>query len=294
MAVATQKSHPDFIFTTLRDYQKSILGQPDEKMFQQVVTRFTPEAFYTLRKYLHTVGDPTRATALDLVGQMFSLAGCDNLWRALFLQEAVEIAGHLQEASRIFGLGHDPFHKQCADDFLSLRKDQQVLRQKYNDTEIIPSDCTSVMGTITAVISYATSQPREQHRLFTDADKIAKKFRVPEKRLWHAKVKALKDSQQWSNLKLLAESSRKPPIGLVPFCKAVIDGNQPEAEIRQYIDLLSNTQERFEVYMYGKYWTQALGEAFQLKDAQKMVNIKHLTNDANVHARADELLSELA
>ena len=63
-----------------------------------------------------------------------------------------------------------------------------------------------------SVIHYAAANQREQHRLLADADKIAKKFRIPEKRVWHIKVKAFADSKQWSNLRLLADS-KKSPIG---------------------------------------------------------------------------------
>lgn len=89
---------------------------------------------------------------------------------------------------------------------------QQILRTKYGVYEVA-QESTSVTALMSSVIHYAAVNQREQHRLLSDADKIAKKFRIPEKRVWHIKVKAFADSKQWSNLRLLADSKSKSPIG---------------------------------------------------------------------------------
>ena len=199
-----------------------------------------------------------------------------------------------QEASRIFGLGNSAFHKACTDEYLALRKDQDTLRKKYNSDTIIPdSASSSVAATIAAVIKSAANNPREQHRLVVDADKIAKKFRVPEKRLWYIKVKAYAESEQWSNLRLLADS-RKPPIGFKPFARVAIDGGQTETEVLRYIEGIVDPEEKYDTLCYGKFWSKALDEAYRLRDARRIHNVKLLCSSADLQLRADELLGRLS
>lgn len=199
----------------------------------------------------------------------------------------------LQEASRIFGLGKETaFDKSCTDDFLELLKDQEVLRTKYGAFEVCP-ESSSVTATISSVIHYAASNVREQHRLLADADKIGKKFRIPEKRLWHIKVKAFAESEQWSNLRILGDSRAKPPIGYKPFARAVIRGKQPESEVLRYIRRITLPEERYDLFCEAALWKKALDEAFRMRDGRRIVNVKTLCNSNDIQLLAGELMAQL-
>jgi len=201
---------------------------------------------------------------------------------------------HFQEASRIFGLGKDTaFHKSCTDDYLELLKDQEVLRTKYGASEVAP-ESSSVTATISSVIHFAATNVREQHRLLADADKIGKKFRLPEKRLWHIKVKAFADSEQWSNLRILADSRSKPPIGFKPFARAVIHGKQGNAEILRYIDRITVPEERYDLFCEAELWKKALDEAAKLKDGRRVLNVKTLCNSSEIQLLADQTMAQIA
>ena len=79
---------PDFIFYTLMEYQKSCLAStPDAAKGNQtfmgtVVTKFTPEAFHTLRRYLGTMPDVKNFINLQLRAQKFTDAGVSMARRA--------------------------------------------------------------------------------------------------------------------------------------------------------------------------------------------------------------------
>lgn len=153
---------------------------------------------------------------------------------------------------------------------------------------------SSVTETIASVIFFAAANVREQHRLLADADKLAKKYRIPEKRTWHIKVKAFADSNQWSNLRILADSRSKPPIGFKPFARAVIKGKQSAAEILRYIERVSVPEERYDLFCEASLWKRALEEAVKMKDARRILNVKTLCNSSEVALLADQMMGRLA
>lgn len=185
------------------------------------------------------------------------------------------------------------FHKACTDDYLELLKDQEVLRTKYSSPEVAP-ESSSVVKTISSVLHFAGTNEREKHRLMTDADKIAKKFRVPEKLLWHTKVKAFAETGQWGNLRTLADSKAKPPIGFKPFARAAIRGHQAANEIMRYIERVSDAEERFCLFCEASMWKRALEEAFKMKDEHRIMTVKASCNNSEYQMMADQLLARLA
>jgi vacuolar protein sorting-associated protein 16 len=145
-----------------------------------------------------------------------------------------------------------------------------------------------------AVLHYAAVNEREKHRLLTDADKIAKKFRVSEKMLWYAKVKAFSETGQWENLRLLSDSKAKPPIGFKPFARAAIKGEQSVTEIMRYIERVALPEERYGLFCEAGLWKRALEEAAKLRDERRIVDVKTRCNNSEVQMKADQILAKLA
>lgn len=258
-----------------------------------VVTKFTPEAFHTLRRYLGT-SDVKSVTNLLLRAQRFTDAGAATALRALKESDSREKQGILAEASRVFGLGKETaLYKSCTDDYLELLKDQEVLRTKYSSADVAPEG-SSVAKTIASIIHFSALNAREQHRLLGDVDKLAKKFRVSEKRLWHIKVKAFADSGQWSNLRMLSESKTKSPIGYKPFARAAIQGKQTANDIIRYIDRVTVPEERYDLFCEALMWKNALEEAGKLRDGNRILNVKQLCNSLEIQMQADQMLGRLA
>lgn len=144
------------------------------------------------------------------------------------------------------------------------------------------------------MIKFAADNVREQHRLLADAEKLAKKYRVPEKRYWHIKVKALAESSQWSSLRILSESRTKPPVGFKPFARAAIRGKLTSVEIIKYIDRVAAPEERYDLFCEAFLWKRAIEEAVKLKDTQRILNVKTLCNSSEIQILADESLARLA
>jgi len=167
------------------------------------------------------------------------------------------------------------------------------LRTKYGVYEVAP-ESSSITATIASVITYAAVLQREQHRLLADADKLGKKYRIPEKRFWHIKVKAFADSKQWSNLRILADSKSKSPIGYKPFARAVIKGKQNVNEIMRYVDRVVIPEERYDLLCEAELWKPALEEAVKMKDPRRIINVKTLCNNSDIQLLADQMMGRIA
>lgn len=154
-------------------------------------------------------------------------------------------------------------------------------------------DSSSVTVLMASVIHYAATNQREQHRLLADADKIAKKFRIPEKRVWHIKVKAFADSKQWSNLRILADS-KKSPIGYKPFARAVIKGKQTPTEIARYVDRVAIPEEKYDLLCEAEMWKPALEEAAKMRDQRRILNVKSLCQQSDIQLMADQMMGRIA
>lgn len=301
VAVATTARDADYIFHTVLEYQKYCMSTTSDatkanQMFQSsVVTKFTPEAYNTLRRYMETMPDMKNVINLQLRAQKFTSAGVTVARKAVAkrgdFREKISI---LAEASKVFAMGKETnFYKTCTDDYLELLKDQEVLRTKYGAAEVAP-DSSSVIATITSILRYAAMNEREQNRLLTDAEKVAKKFRVSEKMYWHTKVRAFAETGQWNNLKKLADSKAKPPIGFKPFARAAIHGGRSPSEVLKYIDRVTVPEERFSLLCEAGIWKRALEEAYKLKDERRIMDVKSRCGSPELQMQADQMLARLA
>jgi vacuolar protein sorting-associated protein 16 len=301
VAVATAARDADFIFYTTMEYHKQCMAQAqdpnkaNQAFMSTVVTKFTPESFNTLRRYMGTLPDLKNQISLQVRAQKFSDAGMSLARSAIDgTHESREKQAILGEASKVFGMGKDTgFQKSCTDDYIELLKDQEILRTKYSAAEVAP-DSSSAVSTINSILRFAGKNEREQHRLLNDADKVAKKFRIPEKMLWQAKVKAFSETKQWTNLRTLADSRTKPPIGFKPFARAAIKGRQPAGDVLRYIDRVVIPEERFSLYGEAGMWAKALDEAAKMKDERRIIDVKARCNNPEIQLAADQVLGRLA
>ena len=302
IAVATTHRDGDYIFSITMEYERSCTAghsggdasATQAAFFATVASKFTPEGFHMLRRYLLAGSTNIKDVAnLLLRAQRFTDAGSTIALRAIRHMDPRERHGMLMEASRVFSSGKETsFQKSCTDDQIELLKDLDTLKNKYGAIQMDLDGC-SVIGTMSALICAAGLNEREQHRLLSDVDKIARKYRVSEKRLWAIKVKAFSESKQWSNLRTLAES-KKSPIGYKPFARAAIRGNQPISEVLRYIGRVTVPEEKYDLLVERKLWKDALEEAFKMKDGRRIINVKSLCHDTDLQIVADQMLGRIA
>jgi hypothetical protein len=283
------------------EYQKYCHKQNQDpakanQIFQaSVVTKFTPEAYNTLRRFFGMSPETKNDINLQLRAQKFTSAGVTVARRAIGkkgdFREKISI---LSEASKVFGMGKETnFYKTCTDDYLELLKDQEVLRTKYGASEVAP-ESSSVIDTVSSILRYAAVNEREASRLLTDAEKVAKKFRVPEKMHWYTKVRAFAETGQWQNLQKLSDAKAKSPIGFKPFARAAIQGGRSSNEVLRYIERITAPEERFSLFCEAGLWKRALEEAYKLKDERRILDVKSRCGSPELQLQADQLLGRLA
>eukprot|EP00804_Cyclotella_cryptica_P026638 CCRYP_019093-RB/>CCRYP_019093-RB protein AED:0.21 eAED:0.21 QI:0/0/0/1/1/1/2/0/1104 len=310
-AVAARARDPDLIFAAMSAYDRSVSDNDDGKntYFSGVINKFPMEAVNMLTAYFSRIaglgGDVKPMVSILLRRQRHAEAGSKMAKRAMALvQNASSIMAEneledqkvetLKEASNIFSLaGKDcAFQKACTDDYIDLIADQEQLRQQYGTIDVAPPS-SSVTSTITSILQYAATNPRSAHLLFSDADKLAKKYKVSEKRLWHVKVHAFSSSGQWAVLRNFADSRTKSPIGMKPFALAAIRGRQGEAEIMHYVGRMqgqSDGEDRYELFCEAGMWRKAVDEAVKLGDGRRIAHVRSVCNSIDIQNLCDKYI----
>ena len=176
------------------------------------------------------------------------------------------------------------FHAKCTDEQIELLVEQERLETAYGHACFVD---TSVSDTIHNLVCLAADNPA----CLRSAANIQKKFKVPEKRFCHLKVRAMAETGQWEALAALA-AERKPPSGFRPFAEASFKhGNAAEAE--RYIARIPQMDERFDCLVRMKMWKPAAELAFKLKDAEKLESVMSLCSDQELKGRIQEMAGHL-
>nr|CAG4649949.1 EOG090X01BU [Sida crystallina] len=106
-----------------------------------------------------------------------------------------------------------------------------------------------------------------EKRDWKEFDELAKKFKVPERRIWWLKVNTLAQMCDWIELEKLSRL-KKSPIGYEPFVDACLQhGNNEEAK-RYLAKVDDNLQVKY--YVKAKCYSEAAQIAFQRKDTEAL------------------------
>ncbi len=286
----------DLIFHVLMEFEKHC-GQNiadasrAQKVYMTTITnKFPPEAINLLVQYFSSMNDVRHVMTLHEKAQNYAKAGTIIAEKALNLPREHDRLKSLQEASRIFGIGKNAvFQQTCTDEYIELLLEQERLRRAYGPD--VTTKSSSVTDTIFNVLCYAAVRMRESRKLLSEAEKIAKKFKVPDKRLWHTKIRAFAATDQWTNLRSLAESKAKPPIGFKYFALAVIKKKQSNVEILRYIERVIDSEDRYDLFCEAELWKRAVEEAKKMDDVNRILNVKNICNIPEIQRLCDNYAS---
>jgi hypothetical protein len=123
------------------------------------------------------------------------------------------------------------------------------------------------------------------------AAKIRQEFKVPDRRFYHIKIKALAQMRLFNELEKFAKE-KKPPVGFEAFADACLEQNQP-SEAAKYIARISDPRLRADYYMRILYWREAAESAAQAKDVQLLTKIAQKAASADVRHFAEQQISML-
>ncbi|CAM9402118.1 unnamed protein product [Chrysoparadoxa australica] len=184
-----------------------------------------------------------------------------------------KIAG-LREAVDLFGKSKDgSFMSAATKDQIEL-----LLAQRNLETRTGLGNLTgrTLCDTIYELLIQAGQDPEPPSTpatLMHEANKLQQRFKVPEKRFWHIRIKAMAACGQWKALQALA-AERKSPVGYKPFAAVAIKYERPPEEISGYVDRIVNADDRFQMLLDAGSNEKASEMALKSKDPRKLVEVR--------------------
>lgn len=240
-------------------YHSHALVKSSEKLHNFLVHDLRPP-------YLHQAGN----LALRLSYQETSRTGRLNK-----LREVVSLYARVRDLQ---------FQCKAAEDQIELLEYQSDLENKYGIACFFDM---SINETLHNLIVLGATLQNHTTSLASDGNRLQRRFRIPERRFAHLKVKALAASGQWAALKLFS-SEKKSVIGYAPYVRICAKHGRSISEIEQYVDRITSYDERWSLYTELNLWKHAVKVAIQSKQDSKLAEIRRRCADPAVHASINQ------
>nr|CAG4638259.1 EOG090X01BU [Cyclestheria hislopi] len=131
-----------------------------------------------------------------------------------------------------------------------------------------------------------------QRREVKEFEELAKKFKVPERRLWWLKVTTLAEIGDWEELEKLSRT-KKSPIGYEPFVDVCLQYNNMNEATRYLPKVDENLQVKY--YVKAKMHLEAAQIAFQRKDTDALHYIQsRCASNREMVDKINALITKLA
>ncbi|KAF9976159.1 hypothetical protein BGZ73_009073 [Actinomortierella ambigua] len=184
----------------------------------------------------------------------------------------------LRQALKLYqGEKEYSFEAKAIDESIKLFTAQQTLERELHQDFI----GLSVSSTIYKLITL-----NEGNR----ASKIKSEFKVPDKRYWWIRLRAMVEIRDWDSVEQLAKS-KKSPIGYEPFVEECMKAMQFR-EAAKYIPKC-DTQVRAGLYLRIEHFQEAADHAFALKDIDMLREIRDKCPNMHLKTQVDNYLTQL-
>jgi hypothetical protein len=171
---------------------------------------------------------------------------------------------------------------------MELLQEQQKLEEKPENVKRRQLVGLSISSTMKLLLRDSKYEPKLLPLVAT----FAKKFKVPDKRFYRVKIKALAETRQWDALHKFSMEKKNPPCGFKAFAIACLEeGEKQQAE--NYTARITSVDEKFETLVHLDMYGDALQLAIKLKDPEKLTNVRNLCNDESICNQADKAAMEL-
>eukprot|EP01156_Anaeramoeba_ignava_P014386 Anaeramoba_ignava/a608996_92.p1 GENE.a608996_92~~a608996_92.p1 ORF type:complete len:847 (-),score=222.42 a608996_92:29-2569(-) len=156
----------------------------------------------------------------------------------------------LKEASTIFSAAKDSFHDKATNQQIKLLQ-KQLECEKITSQKFVGLSCSQTLFKLVTL-----NQTKR-------ADKYRKELKISESKYWWIKIRALAHVKRFNELETLARS--KSPIGYEPFALVCIE-NDAFNQASPFIEKISNSRRKAELYLKTGNYTRAIANAKQLND----------------------------
>ncbi|RLO09872.1 hypothetical protein DYB28_006316, partial [Aphanomyces astaci] len=273
-----ESSHMDLIYLTLFHMERTM--PPDD-----------------VRRVLHS--EPQYAEAIHLLATFYiathaDSSKLDNIWHEVssanhdvltsFTERNTdEKLKKLKDAMAKYNSAKLPINAKLTEEHMELLMEQRKLDDKATGGPNVVYVGMSLSDTIRHLCMDAAREPKS----LQVAAAIAKKFKVPEKRFYRVKIKALAETLQWDTL-----HKKTPPCGFKAFAIACLhQGEKGQAE--SYASRITQPDEKFDTLVHLQMWTAALDMAVKLKDPDKLSSVRNNCPLPDIHAQIDHAAQQL-
>ncbi|CAM9915708.1 unnamed protein product [Ectocarpus sp. 4 AP-2014] len=193
----------------------------------------------------------------------------------------------LKEAEGMFAHRKElAFQQACTKDQAELLEYQRDLERKTGLDVFVDMSVSETLYHLIVVGATGGVEGRDGQQLLAEASALQKKLKVPDKRFWHIKIKALASVGEWEALRKFG-AERKSPIGYKPFALACMRkmqtgllGDDTERYITGYIERIPQAEDRYDLYLENKSWEKAAEVAARLKDPRRIAEVRRLATPA--------------
>jgi len=284
---AVDAGDTDLIYLTLIHLERSRL-EP-ERFYRMVHAH--PEAAALLRVYYtHKVTAAEREPLQGLLAWNRShLEGGAAAASQAYMQEAhPQRQRLLREAASIFSQSRElQAYQKATEEQADLLDAQQELEVRAN----LEFAGLGLNATLHNLLVLAVEEPTRAQELNQEVTRLARKFKVTDKALYHIKIEALARCGQWGQLSRLA-NERRPPVGFKPFAQACIRYGQSRGAAEMYIEKVTPLEQRFDLYTDVGSWQKAVDVAVKMRDAGRLSAAAKASGDAALMAQARQLVSK--
>jgi len=185
---------------------------------------------------------------------------------------------HLQTALRYYNETKDyQFNAKVTEDQMKLLLLQKDLESTYNQKFLeLP-----LGDTLSKLMAMGESKR---------AIKIRTEFKVPDKRFWWLRLKALVELRDWESLEKFAKE-KKSPIGYEPFVDLCIEA-KANAEAAKYVSRITLPGTRAEYFLKLGMWKEAADVAMKEKDPELLVKLRNSSSSKEAVFYFDNLLAQ--
>ncbi|KAF9570847.1 hypothetical protein EC968_001335 [Mortierella alpina] len=202
-----------------------------------------------------------------------------SLIESFQIKDTTERINKIKESLRLYQKAKDNvFETKAVEDSIRLLQAQVQLEKDYSQ----PFTGLSVSSTVYKLVTINQSNR---------AAKVRSDFKMPDKRFWWIKLRALVEIRDWEGVATLAKS-KKSPIGYEPFVEECVKAKQ-FTEAGKYI-LKCDAHLRAGLFLKIQAFQEAGEQAFLQKDLDTLREIRDKCPNMALQGQIDAYITQLA
>ncbi|KAJ6237379.1 vacuolar protein sorting vps16 [Anaeramoeba flamelloides] len=279
---AVQSGDADLIFTVLLhliDTIKYERSRMNSSSFMRLISN-SETAQSLLVRYSRRKETRVLKNVFQSLGQMKKL-GLYVAWRSFYMKDPNQRIESLLEAQSSFQSAQNNLYKKITEDQIKLLQLQLSYEQEKSNESQRSMSFEYFGLSVSDTLSLLIERGEKKY-----ADKLKKDFKIPDKRFWWLKIKALAKVRKFDDLHEFAK--QKSPIGYEPFVQVCLD-NTAHNQAIEFVEKIPSLEKRSEHYIKLESWENAAKMAMELRDQELLDHIHEIApSDVKIPMRVPQ------